>query len=244
MRCGWQKFLGQEVRLAVPHGLARPVLMDACVEQTDGFRFMYVLPYGPDTVLIEDTRYSDTRLIDTAGMRTAIASYAAGQGWTIADVRAEERGALPVLLDGDIDAFWREAGDVPPTGVRAGLAHPVTGYSLPAAVAMAHALAAILPDDPAAVRRMIMAHARSAWAGQGFHRLLNRMLFLAGPPAERWLIFRRFFSLSQPLIERFFAGRTTLVDQARMLVGRPPVALLPAIRCIPRSSAAMTATAA
>ena len=43
---GWQKFLGQEVRLAAPHGLARPIIMDATVSQLDGYRFLYVLPTG------------------------------------------------------------------------------------------------------------------------------------------------------------------------------------------------------
>src|SRR5580698_3963539 len=61
---GWQKFLGQEVRLAAPHGLARPVVMDATVSQLDGYRFLYLLPMGPDRVLIEDTRYSDGPALD------------------------------------------------------------------------------------------------------------------------------------------------------------------------------------
>lgn len=244
MRCGWQKFLGQEVRLAAPHGLARPVLMDARVPQIDGYRFIYLLPYGPRDLLIEDTRYSDARQIDIKSMRAAIRAYAADKGWVITDVLAEEQGALPVLLDGDIDAFWNELGEVPPTGVRAGLAHPVTGYSVSSAVALADALAAVLPNDPVVLHRMIQARARSAWDGQGFHRLLNRMLFLAGPADERWRIFRRFFSLPKPLIERFFAGHSTLPDRMRMLIGKPPVALLPAIRCISRRSAAAVATVA
>ena len=32
---------------------------DATVEQLDGFRFLYTLPFGPDQLLVEDTRYSD-----------------------------------------------------------------------------------------------------------------------------------------------------------------------------------------
>ena len=34
MRAGYQKFVGQEVRLSAPHGLGRPILMDATVDQT------------------------------------------------------------------------------------------------------------------------------------------------------------------------------------------------------------------
>jgi len=45
--CGWQKFVGQELVLDAPHGLDRPMLMDATVEQLDGFRFVYVLRSRP-----------------------------------------------------------------------------------------------------------------------------------------------------------------------------------------------------
>jgi len=95
-RAGWQKFVGQEVRLAAPHGLDRPLLMDACVPQHDGFRFMYVLPLAPDRVLVEDTAFSDTTHLDAAALRASIASYAAARGWTIAEVVREETGILPL----------------------------------------------------------------------------------------------------------------------------------------------------
>lgn len=233
MQCGWQKFVGQEVRLAAPHGLRHPILMDACVEQVDGFRFIYVLPFGPDRLLIEDTRYSDTPVLAPATARLEIAAYAASHGWRIAEVLGEEQGVLPVVLDGDMDAFWSGQGPVPPMGVRAGLFHPVTGYSLPSAVALADAVAEALPLGPAALRRMIEARARATWQAQGFYRMLNRMLFLAGTPDQRWRVFRRFFTLQRPLIERFFAGQSTALDRMRLVTGRPPVPFFSALRCIP-----------
>jgi len=52
---GWQKFLGQRVKLAQPDGLTKPIVMDATVEQVDGYRFVYCLPFGPDEIFIEDT---------------------------------------------------------------------------------------------------------------------------------------------------------------------------------------------
>src|SRR5690606_5834829 len=52
---GWQKFVGREYRLAEPHGLTRPIVMDACVDQADGYRFVYCLPFAEDRLLIEDT---------------------------------------------------------------------------------------------------------------------------------------------------------------------------------------------
>jgi lycopene beta-cyclase len=232
-RCGWQKFVGHELRLKVPHGLRHPILMDARVEQLDGFRFVYVLPFGPDRLLVEDTRYSDTPDLSHALARAEIAAYIATQGWQVAEQLAEEHGVLPVVLDGDIDAFWAEAGPVPPLGLRAGLFHPVTGYSLPSAVALADALAGVLPARPEQLRRLIESRARANWQAQGFYRVLNRMLFLAGNSEQRWRVFARFFTLPQPLIERFFAGRSTVLDRMRLVTGRPPVPFFSALRCIP-----------
>jgi lycopene beta-cyclase len=234
-RCGWQKFLGQELRLTAPHGLRHPILMDAAVEQLDGFRFIYILPYGPDRLLVEDTRYSDTPDLSLRLARDEITAYIAAQGWRVAEQFSEERGVLPVVLDGDIDAFWSEVGPVPPLGMRAGLFHPVTGYSLPSAVALADALALCLPARPEALRRMIEERARATWQAQGFYRVLNRMLFLAGNADQRWRVFARFFALPQPLIERFFAGRTSALDRMRLVTGRPPVPFFSALRCIPSS---------
>jgi lycopene beta-cyclase len=232
-RCGWQKFLGQELRLTAPHGLHHPILMDARVEQHDGFRFIYVLPFGPDRLLVEDTCYSDTPELSLPRARAEIAAYVAAHGWHVAEQVAEEQGVLPVILDGDIDAFWDEVGPVPPLGMRAGMFHPVTGYSLPSAVALADAVAASLPARPDSLRRMIEARARATWQAQGFYRVLNRMLFLAGNSHQRWRVFARFFALPQPLIERFFAGRSTALDRMRLVTGRPPVPFFSALRCIP-----------
>src|SRR5580692_10405715 len=141
---GWQKFLGQEVQLAEPHGLTRPIVMDATVAQLDGYRFLYVLPLAEDRLLIEDTRYSDGPALDPADLAREIAAYAAAQGWTIAEIVREENGILPIALAGDIDAYWSEApSPVAEAGLRAALFHPTTGYSLPDAARQAETIAAL-----------------------------------------------------------------------------------------------------
>ncbi len=38
--------------------------MDACTEQADGFRFLYVLPFTRQHLLVEDTCFSDDPRID------------------------------------------------------------------------------------------------------------------------------------------------------------------------------------
>jgi len=230
----WQKFIGQEVRLARPHGLQRPVVMDATVPQIDGYRFLYVLPLAPDRLLVEDTRYSDTPALDRAELTRDIEAYASRSGWEISAVVREEQGVLPIALAGDIEAYWNEApaGGGADAGLRAALFHPTTGYSLPDAARQAELIATLPELTTAAARAAVVAMSKQAWAARSFYRLLNRMLFRAARPTRRYVVLERFYRLGLPLIERFYAGRLTATDRVRILVGRPPVPIAAAMRCL------------
>jgi lycopene beta-cyclase len=230
---GWQKFLGQEVRLAAPHGLARPVIMDATVAQLDGYRFLYLLPLEPDCLLVEDTRYADGPALDTQRIGEDIAAYVATQGWSIAEVVREEVGVLPIALAGDIDAYWAEAPTAAAdAGMRAALFHPTTGYSLPDAARQAELVAGLPVLTTAAVREAIIGLSKRAWKDRAFYRLLNRMLFRAATPAQRYKVLERFYRLPQPLIERFYAGAASGADKLRILAGKPPVPIGRALRVL------------
>jgi lycopene beta-cyclase len=234
---GWQKFLGQGVKLSAPHGLTRPIVMDATVSQLDGYRFVYVLPLDATRLLIEDTRYSDGDDLDHADLRAAIAAYAGQQGWTIAKVEREEHGILPIALAGDIDAYWREArAQVAEVGLRAALFQPTTGYSLPDAARLAETIAGLPRITSATVRTCVEAQSKAVWRRRRFLRLLNRMLFRACAPEDRYKVLERFYRLSPGLIQRFYAARLTRFDKARILIGKPPVPISAAIKCIGESS--------
>ncbi|MFC4930173.1 lycopene beta-cyclase CrtY [Massilia sp. GCM10023247] len=220
---GYQTFLGQEVKLAAPHGLAAPVIMDASVEQQGGYRFVYLLPFGPDRILIEDTHYVDTSAWEPQRLRANIGAYAAARGWRIEEVIREEHGSLPIVLAGDMDGFWAGLGGQPCSGLRAGLFHPTTGYSLPHAVRLAGRVAGLADLSAPSLFAAIRAEAQQEWRSQRFFRLLNRMLFLAGSADRRWAVMQRFYRLPAPLIARFYAGRLRLADKARVLTGKPPV---------------------
>lgn len=226
---GYQTFLGQELRLAAPHGLVHPVIMDAAVEQQGGYRFVYLLPFGPDRLLVEDTHYVDSAAWQPERLRANIAAYVAARGWRVLDVLREEHGSLPIVLAGDFDAFWNELAGQPSSGLRAGLFHPTTGYSLPHAVRLADHIAALGAFEAPQLFAAIRMEARRAWQGQRFFRLLNRMLFLAGRPEQRWRVMQRFYRLPAPLIARFYAGRPRLADKARVLSGKPPVPVAQAL---------------
>ncbi|MBJ3778739.1 lycopene beta-cyclase CrtY [Acuticoccus mangrovi] len=237
----FQKFLGRTLRLAAPHGLTRPIIMDATVPQLDGYRFVYTLPLDADTVLVEDTTYGDDPTLDRPALAARIDAYAAAMGWRVAAIAGEETGALPLLLACDVEALWAgaaPAGAGAPIGLRAGLFHPVTGYSLPMAARTALALAN--GDGPLTTRRLrasVEAIVRRHVAATLFDRMLNRMLFLAGRPQDRHRVLARFHRLPQPLIERFYAGRLPRHDKLRILLGKPPVPLLEALRALPEAAA-------
>jgi lycopene beta-cyclase len=235
---GFQKFTGLVLELVAGHGLDGPVIMDATVAQEGDYRFLYALPHDDREVLVEDTRYSNRPELDAEADRDAILRYAAGQGWRVRQVIREERGVLPITLGGDVDAFWREADGIPRIGLRGAFFHATTGYSFAEAVRTADTIAEAAPGCTAEAFELLRERSTAHWRRQWFWRLLNRMLFMAAEPDRRWLVMRRFYGLRQPLIERFYAGRSTGLDMARILSGRPPVPIGRALRCLPERSAA------
>jgi len=229
---GFQKFLGQELRLQEPHGLQEPIIMDASVAQQDGYRFVYVLPLSADTLLIEDTYYADGDAVAPDTLRANIGRYAESHGWRVAETIREEQGVLPIVLSGDLPAFWSEARGVPQTGLSAALFHPTTGYSLPDAVRLADHLIALDRWDADNLFAAIRDYSMLQWRQRGFFRLLNRMLFMAGPADCRWAVMQRFYRLREPLIQRFYAANLTTWDRLRIVSGKPPVPVGEALRAL------------
>ena len=230
---GWQKFVGRELVLGEPHSVARPMVMDATVEQIDGYRFVYCLPFGERRMFVEDTYYSDAPDLDRAVLDERIHAYAAAKGWQVDGIGREETGALPVAIGGDFDAFWRGGGaKVAKAGLRAGLFHPTTGYSLPDAIRLAVTIAGASDLSSEALHDLTHGMARRAWDRRGFYRMLDAMLFRAAKPEERYRILERFYRLDPGLIGRFYAGRSTMTDKARILTGKPPVPIRRALAAI------------
>lgn len=229
LRCGWQKFVGQMFEIPLGHGLEEPIVMDACVDQSDGYRFVYCLPFSPTQLFVEDTYYQDNPALDAPSLEDRIADYVTERGWRAQPGGRSERGILPVVTGGAFDRFWPASDQVARAGTRAGLFHPLTSYSLPDAARFAGWLANQAPLDGrlAAASREV---ARKHWSRGWFDRMLGRMLFQAAAPAERFRVLERFYHMPAPLIARFYAGRSTLLDRFRVVAGRPPVAVTRGLR--------------
>jgi lycopene beta-cyclase len=226
----WQKFVGRTFRCAAPHGRTRPIIMDALVDQQDGYRFVYTLPFSETEILVEDTYYSASPALDVPALRTRIGEYLHRSGWHAAELEGEETGVLPVVLSGEASAFWpKEEPPVARLGLRGGFFHPTTGYSLPDALANSALLTRETDLSSAALHSLYRARSAALWRERGFCRMLNRMLFGAAAPPERYRVLEHFYRLPPATIGRFYAGRSTLLDKARILSGRAPVPVRPAL---------------
>ena len=233
---GWQVFMGRLTRTAKPHGIDKPIIMDAAVEQLSpsdnkgAYRFVYVLPLGANDLFVEDTYYADSPVLNRSALSSRIDQYCAKHGWD-GEILGGESGVLPVITGGDFAAYQasQRIEGVSLAGARGGFVHPLTSYTLPFAVETALAIAedALLPGEQ--LSAYLEVRARRHWKRMKFYRRLGLMLFGAAKPHKRYIIFQRFYRLPQTLIERFYAGKSRFTDRARVLIGKPPVSVLRAI---------------
>src|SRR5206468_5993103 len=112
-----------------------------------------------------------------------------------------------------------------------------TGYASPDAARLADEIAGMAELNSAAVRARVEGRSKAAWNGRGYYRLLNRMMFQACEPSQRYRILERFYRLPQPLVERFYAAKANLADKARILVGKAPVPIGRAMACLAERAA-------
>lgn len=230
---GWQKFVGRYLRFPKPHGIERPMIMDATVEQLDGYRFLYRLPVSATELLIEDTYYSISPKLDIAVLETRIDEESAALGAGKPKIVEQEHGVLPVVMAGDIESLWR--GDpIPKIGIAGGFFHPTTSYSLPDAVANAGLIARQKDLSAGALYGLLVERASRLWRERRYFRLLNRMLFCAAEPAKAYRVLEHFYRLPPTTVAHFYAARLTLADKARILSGRPPVPIGRAIAALMR----------
>ncbi len=232
VRSGYQKFIGWDVELEDPHGLSRPLLMDVTIPQKDGFRFFYLLPWSDTRLLIEDTYYSRTDSLDKEEIRKEIRNSLCARGWKLKKVEREEVGCLPIPCEPSTAAISLEDADIPKIGMALGLAHPTTGYSLPYACRTAEVLGGLILLQPRSVKLALMKLVEEEKSAFAYFLFLNRMMFWAATDSERYRIFERFYRLSENLIQNFYRGRLTPWNQARILMGKPPVSVKRAVKSL------------
>lgn len=231
---GYQKFLGLELEFSSPHGLKAPIIKDARLPQTDGYRFMYALPFSERHLLLEDTYYSNNDKLSLDDWEVAIHQYAANNFHSNYKVIHREVGCLPLILKNQKTQTTEPTDGVIKVGPCSGFYHPVTGYSLPQTFATLDHLALALKKQQTYSEALVSQNQflKKQESSQNFLLLLNRMLFLAAEPQKRYVILQRFYRLPASLIHRFYQGSPTLGDRLSILLGKPPVSIWRALKAI------------
>ena len=228
---GYQKFVGHVIKTKTPHGVERPIIMDATVEQLGGYRFVYCLPYSDTELLVEDTYYTDGAELRSQEVDARIKDYIRDNlNLDQYEVLRREKGVLPITLgvtpEYGTDLSTEKTAPVK-LGMTGGYYHAVTGYSLLEAVKSANVVCDMIeqnkPDFGAAVLHEMAYHRVDHYREENFLRLLNRMLFRAAKPEKRYKVLERFYGLPTGLVERFYRNRLSKKDKLRILIGKPPV---------------------
>lgn len=215
-----QSFVGYRVELQEPRNwdLASFHMMDFHVPQgkQGDTQFMYTLPEGPNSGLIELTRFGQApiRTSEAAGILDAYILDHFGP-YTIHEV---ETGGIPMC----IAPMAHEALPVHPRwtaiGTRAGRVKPSTGYAFKSMVHHAHAMCLALETNPSTAAALPAPRVSTRFAF--YDRLL--LLILRDRPHRGKPIFQRLFQAkSAPFILRFLDESTTLGEEALMFAKLP-----------------------
>ena len=228
---GYQKFLGLQIKVKEGHNQQEPILMDVTVPQHDGFRFVYTLPLDDKRLLVEDTYYANGPELDMKTLQQGIEAYCHRQGWQDFEIEDQESGVLPIPLWSK-DSWLKETAiegqslTHVPIGMRAGMFHPTTGYSIVAAMTSAYWLTQQDFSEPQAVAVALRRRQQEMWEKGAYYRRLNNMLFLAGDASTRYQVLQKFYGHPVDFIGRFYGQRLKWFDKLMMLTGKPPVPLL------------------
>lgn len=216
LELGWHKFLGREYHFPRPHRVDLPVLVDATVDQVEGYHFVRCLPLSADRLLVEDSYIADRPELDKELIGARLASYLDLRGWKNGVIEREESAVLPIALSDDFQAFWRGGGArVAKIGIRGGFFHPATGYSLGDAVRTAITLTEQRDFSGAALHDLFEREVGQLWKKRDVYRGFNANL-LTAPVWERRKMMERFYRLDASLIARFHAGKVGVVDRMRI----------------------------
>jgi lycopene beta-cyclase len=214
---GWRKSLAREYRFAEPHQLDRPVLIDATVDQHDGYRFMQCIPLSDMRMRIEDSYFSETPDLDLAQSGARLDAYAAKRRWTPEAVEREETNALPVAIEGDFGAFWRVGGArVAKLGLRGGFFHPSTGSTIADAARTALMLAKQRDLEGANLHDRFEEEAAALWRRREPYRSFNASAFRTAQDRRR--IYEELYQLDPATLSRFHSEKLGMLD--RMRVGK------------------------
>lgn len=210
-------------------------LMDFGVDQSQGLRFMYVLPSSPFEALVENV-YMCERRLDAEGYRREIDAYLLSEFALAAsdfEVLGEERGYIPMT---DHRFVRRLSRNVTAVGVLGGATRPSTGYTFLGIQRASRELVDRLTRDP---RVTVASRVAGAGAGDRFGEeadavepacsLLDAVFlrFLSDNPDRAPYVFGRLFGrVATASLVRFLTERSGPLDHARLILALPKLPFL------------------
>lgn len=203
------------LKLRSPHGLDRPVLIDATPDQGAGFSFVRIFPLDPQRLCIAKALVSERAQPDEAA-EARLDHYLTLRGWKPAKVEARASLSRPLPMGGDFAAFWRIGGArVAKLGMRGGFIQPATGRSVADSACAALLLAEQRDFSGGALHDAFEAQARQLWKKREFQRGFVGAVAAAGPTERRGLM-ERLYALEPGLIGGFHADSLSLIERLRV----------------------------
>ena len=203
--------LERTCRLAAPHNVDRPVLVDATGEQGRGFAFRQVVPLDAHRLMIADALISEHGQPGEPA-RARLDHYVGLRGWADCEIESEVALVRPLPSGGDFAAFWRIGGA---RAARLGLAwrflppgHRPQGRRRRAGGLAAHP-ATRFRGAGACTTRSRRRRSGSGVRAPSFAASMRRR---ADGEVQRARA-ERFFRLDPGLITRFHADRLGLLDR-------------------------------
>jgi lycopene beta-cyclase len=207
--------LERDYRLAAPHGVDRPVLIDATVDQGAGLRYFECVPLAEDRLAIADICVSERSQSDEHAA-DRIAAYVEARGWQRPKQLAERAAARPLPFGGDFASFWRLGGArVAKIGLRGGFVHPASGRAVGDAARTASLLVRQQSFAGPALHDAFEADAKQLWKKREPARAIVGAI-AAAPADERRALAERLYRLDGALLDRLFADRLGLLDRGRL----------------------------
>lgn len=210
---GYEARLERRYRFAVPHGVDRPVLIDATANGGHGASFMQVAPLDETRLVVADISLTD-RSLPGEQAAARLDHYVALRGWRGGEIEDGAVVTRPLPRGGDFAAFWRIGGArVAKLGLRGGFVHPVTGRTVGDAASAAMLLTRQQDFSGAALHDLFEGEARRLWRGREFLRGVGRSLAAA---ESRTAGLAALFALDPGLIARFHADRLGLFERMKV----------------------------
>jgi lycopene beta-cyclase len=210
---GYEARLERRYRFAAPHGVDRPVLIDATANGGHGASFMQVAPLDAERLVVADVSLAD-RSLPGEQAAARLDHYVSLRGWRGGEIEDGAVVTKPLPRGGDFAAFWRIGGArVAKLGLRGGFVHPVTGRTIGDAASAAMLLTRQQDFSGAALHDLFQGEARRTWRNRELLRGIGRSL---ADGEDRAAKLSALFALDPGLITRFHADKLGIFERMKV----------------------------